>query len=90
MFREHKDKLVVGHIENAKKNYLPFNYRPQYLKDIYSSKIIGLPKETASYISTDIATCGKASTKEALWTLAETVGATVIVTGMHGRKGLKA
>ena len=85
--REKKDTLVVGHVENAKKTYLPFNYRPQYLKDIYSSKIIGLGKEWAEYASADVQ---DDTTKECLWNLASDMHADVLVTGMHGRKGLKA
>lgn len=78
---------MVGHIENTKKTYLPFNYRPQYIKEIYSSKIIGIHKDYACYASADV---GEKSTKEALWDLANENKATAIVTGMHGRKGLKS
>lgn len=86
LWRDHKDQLVVGHIRNNKKSYLPYNLRPDYLKELYGSKIISIHKDWARYVAADV---GEKTTKEALWELANEQRATAIVTGMHGRKGLK-
>lgn len=42
LMREECDKIVVGHVMNKSKEYLPFNLKPTYLKDVFESKIIEL------------------------------------------------
>jgi len=42
VLREECDKLVLGHVFNTKKDYLPFNMKQQYIQDTYESKIIQL------------------------------------------------
>lgn len=87
MFREECDELVVGHVYNSKKEYLPFNLKPQYIEDTYESKIIHLGKK-ARFVSCEVDSAK--GTKETLWALAHQNKATIMVTGSNGIKGPKA
>lgn len=87
MLREDCDELVVGHITNPKKEYLPFNLKPQYIEDTYESKIIHLGKK-ARFVSCEVDPAK--GTKETLWALAHQNHATIMVTGYNGVKGPKA
>jgi hypothetical protein len=78
---------VVGHIRNDKKEYLPWNMKSAYIHDMFETRILDLGKK-AEFAMIDIEE-GK-TTKECLWALAQERKASLIVTGMHGRKGLKA
>lgn len=40
--KEECDKMVLGHVMNKTKDYLPFNLKPNYLKDVFESKICEL------------------------------------------------
>lgn len=40
--REDIDHLVVGHITDKKKDYLPWNMRPNYVQDAYEAKLMEL------------------------------------------------
>jgi len=51
--RDHKDCLVVGHVYNSKKEYLPFNMKPTYLQDMYQAKIIMLG-HWARFVDTEV------------------------------------
>lgn len=87
MYREHVDKVVVGHITDHSKTYLSWNMKPEYVRDIYESKVLPLGKN-GSYVSVEK---NEAKTsKEMLWELATESHASVIVVGNHGRKGPKA
>lgn len=87
ILKEECDHLVLGHIMNSKKEYLPFNLKPQYLKDVYESKIIDLGKK-AIYVNQE---CNpELGTKETLWNMAQENNATIMVTGYHGIKGPKS
>lgn len=86
LMREECDKLIVGHVMNKSKDYLPFNLKPSYLKDIFECKIIELGQK-AQYINQEVdITKG---TKETLFQMAVDGGATVVVTAFSGIKGPK-
>ena len=84
--REECDKLVVGHIMNKSKDYIPFNLKPQYLKDVFESKIIELGHK-ALYVNQEVDTVK--GTKETLWSMAVENNTTIMVTGFNGIKGPK-
>lgn len=84
--RENLDHLIVAHISDKKKDYLPWNMKSNYIRDAYEAKIIGLG-DKAHYSTVEVSD-GKSS-KEELWELAEFEKATFIVVGNHGRKGPK-
>lgn len=86
MFRESCDKLVVGHIKNKEKTYLPWNFKPDYIHEIYETRLLDIGKK-GEFVITDI--YNDKTTKECLFALALERKATVIVTGMQGRKGVK-
>jgi hypothetical protein len=71
---------------NKTKDYLPFNLKPSYLKDIYESKIIELGHK-ASYVNVEVDPAK--GTKETLWDMAKEQHASIIVTGYNGIKGPK-
>ena len=86
LMREECDKLVVGHVMNKTKDYLPFNLKPLYLKDQYESKIIELGHK-AHYVNVEVDPIK--GTKETLWQLAVENNASIIVTAFSGIKGPK-
>jgi len=89
LYRKDTDHFVVGHVSDRRKDYLPFNLRPEYLSEIYLSKIaLAWAEKKGEYVNSEIDP--SKSTKECVWELAKEKHATIIVTGMHGRKGLKA
>lgn len=53
LWKDHKDKIVLGHISNNSKTYLPYNLRPDYIREMYSSKIISIHQDWAKYVSTE-------------------------------------
>ena len=78
---------MLGHVFNSKKDYLPFNLKPQYLQDTYESKIIQLG-HWARWVNTEVEEVR--GVKDCLWDLAKENKATVMVTGYNGVKGPKA
>lgn len=87
MIREDQDHMVVGHITDKKKDYLPWNMKPQFVADHFEAKLLALGSK-GRYAAREIET-GKTS-KEMLWELADFEHATLMVVGNHGRKGPKA
>jgi len=85
--REKKDCLVVGHVYNSKKEYLPFNMKPQYLQDMYQAKTIMLG-HYAHYVDTEVNP--DLGVKITLQMLAKDNNTTIMVTGYNGVKGPKA
>ena len=80
------DHLVVGHISDKRKDYLPWNMRSHYVQDAYEAKIIEMGKQ-ARWASREVD--AEKTSKDCLWELAEFENATLIVVGNHGRKGPK-
>ena len=39
LYRSDKDHITIGHITDRRKEYLPFNLKPEYLSETYTSKI---------------------------------------------------
>ena len=87
MMREDIDHIVVGHISDKKKDYLPWNMKPQYVNDIYEAKVMPFGKH-GRYAHREKEE--SQTSKEAVWALAEFEKASIIVVGNHGRKGPKA
>jgi len=85
--RDHKDCLVVGHVYNSKKEYLPFNMKPTYLQDMYQAKIIMLG-HWARFVDTEVNP--DLGVKISLQMLAKENNSTIMVTGYNGVKGPKA
>ena len=86
LFRESCDKLVLGHIRNKEKHYLAWNFKPEYIQEIYETRLLDIGKK-GEFAITDV--FDDKPTKECLFNLAQERHATVIVTGMQGRKGIK-
>ena len=67
VMREECDTLLVGHITNDKKDYLPWNMRSTHVRDTYDSRLLALGNKgrfTMREVGAD------QTTKEALWSLA--------------------
>ena len=89
LFRPEVDKFNICHISDAKKDYLPFNFQPEYLEARYQGKIWKWSQNNkAKFIVKEVEM--EKTTKETLWNAATEMQSTVIVCGMHGRKGPKA
>lgn len=86
LFREQCDRIVVGHVRDAKKVYLSWHFKPDYITEIYETKLMDIGKkgEYAIVDKDEFKT-----TKEVLWDLAIERKATIICTAMNGRKGPK-
>jgi hypothetical protein len=76
----------VGHVRHPGKTYLSWHFKPEYIHEVYSTKILDLGKQ-AEFLMVDIME-GK-TTKEVLFDLAKARNANVICTSMTGRKGIK-
>lgn len=89
--RRPEDSIVVGNIHDTRKDFLPYNLKPTYIRETYTCKLLTLGDKGvfASRQFTPAPEDGK-TTKTELWSMAEDQNATVIVTGMHGRKGPKS
>ncbi len=81
------DKLIVTHIFNNEKTYLPFDMQPEALKQKYLS--LTLDMGTRCILQWEESN-PKISTKEHMIAIAQKDNASVIVVGMNGRKGPKA
>lgn len=81
------DKILVSHIYNKEKAYLPFDMQPDNLKKTYEA--LTLPLGARAHLWWEEADY-KLSTKEHMINLASKAQANLLVIGMHGRKGPKA
>jgi hypothetical protein len=86
MFNAETDHVVVAHISDKRKDYLPWNMKPNFVADVYEAKILELG-HAARYCSRE--TDPKKTSKETLWDLAAAEKVDIIVCGNHGRKGPK-
>lgn len=81
------DKMTISHIYNREKSFLPFNQQPDALRKTYESLTVSMgSKISLWWEEADF----KLSTKEHMVLLAQKSFASLIVIGMHGRKGPKA
>jgi hypothetical protein len=76
-------------VHDSRKDYLPYNMKPHYIREVYSCKLMILG-DKGVYASRDFIGGGEETTKTELMSLGEDFKATITVTGMHGRKGVKA
>ena len=67
LFRESCDKLVVGHIKNKEKTYLAWNFKPDYIHEIYETRLLDIGKK-GEFVMTDL--YNDKTTKECLFALA--------------------
>ena len=86
-----EDMIIAGNIHDSRKDFLPFNLKPTYIREIYSCKLMVLGNKGVFYGREFSGNNeeGK-TTKSELWDMASEMNSTVIVTGMHGRKGPKS
>ncbi len=42
MFNPETDQVVVAHISDKRKDYLPWNMKPNFVADVYEAKILEL------------------------------------------------
>ena len=69
LFRPKRDKFNVCTITNAKKDFLPFQYKPDFIEEKYQAKIYANAQSgDAVFIKKELDE-GK-TTKETLWALA--------------------
>ena len=38
--RRKTDKMIVGHVHDQRKDFLPFNMKPNYIREVYSCKLL--------------------------------------------------
>lgn len=86
LYREHQDFMSVGHIRDVTKTYLSWHFKPEYIQETYSTKLLDIGKE-GEFLMIDKQE--DKTTKECLFDLARARKADVICTSMTGRKGLK-
>lgn len=66
LFRPSKDKFNVCHISDQKKDYLPFNFMPDYLEAKYQGKIWRWTQDgKAKFIKKEVEP--EQTTKDTLW-----------------------
>ena len=66
LFRESKDTFNVCHITNSKKDYLPFQYHPDYIEAKYQGRIWKHSEDNkAKFIKKEVDP--DKTTKETLW-----------------------
>jgi hypothetical protein len=68
--RRKQDKLTVGHVHDQRKDFLPFNMKPNYIREIYSCKLLKIGS-AGSYTSAEFQGGGEETTKSMLWGLAK-------------------
>eukprot|EP00357_Protocruzia_adherens_P008744 CAMPEP_0114986612 /NCGR_PEP_ID=MMETSP0216-20121206/8524_1 /TAXON_ID=223996 /ORGANISM="Protocruzia adherens, Strain Boccale" /LENGTH=275 /DNA_ID=CAMNT_0002349069 /DNA_START=115 /DNA_END=942 /DNA_ORIENTATION=- len=84
-----EDSLVVSHIFDPAKSYLPFNYREGYIRDQVEALLVSrLPKASYSLVWEEKANPGN-STRQQMIAIAKEQHAKYLVVGYHGRKGPK-
>jgi nucleotide-binding universal stress UspA family protein len=81
------DKLTISHIFNREKAFLPFDQQPDALKKTYESLTLTMGSKISLWWEE---ADSKLTTKEQMVNLAQKAQASLIVIGMHGRKGPKA
>lgn len=80
------DRITVGHIFNKEKSYLPYDQQPEALNKTYETLTISLgTRSSLLWEERD----GKTSTKEQMVSMAAKAQSSLLVVGMHGRKGPK-
>ena len=88
--RRKEDTLIAANIHDSRKDFLPYNLKPTYIREVYSCKVMTLG-EKGKYVSAAFeGGSEEKTTKTELWDLAKLQNTTIMVTGMHGRKGPKA
>lgn len=45
LYREHKDFVSVGHIRDISKTYLSWHFKPEYIQETYTTKLLDIGKE---------------------------------------------
>jgi len=83
------DKIIAGHVHDSRKDFLAYNLKPGYIREVYTCKLMMLG-DNGQYAVKEFVGGGEADTKSELSALASEHGATLTVVGMHGRKGPKA
>ena len=89
--RRKEDTLICGNIHDSRKDFLPYNLKPTYIREIYSCKLLQLGNK-GLFVGREFQgqnEDGK-TTKSELWDMASEANATIMVTGMHGQKGPKS
>jgi len=81
-----QDNVVVGHIYDKAKTYLPMKMKSHYIKTSYETKLITLGKH-AVYAHEELEE--NKSSKAQIWDLAQRKHTSIMVIGGHGRKGPK-
>lgn len=90
LYRAGIDNFNVATITDAKKENLPFNFKPEYIEDKYLSKIYAMANTgRGHYHAREKDHVNNKSTKEQLYDLAQELKTSVLVCGNHGRKGPK-
>lgn len=49
--RRKEDRLIVGHVHDSRKDYLPYNMKPNYISEIYTCKLLKIG-DKGQYCST--------------------------------------
>ena len=87
LIRPQKDCFNVVTITDARKDYLPFHYKPDFIEQKYSAKIrADAQAGMARFVRKEVEL--EKTAKQTLWMMAQLYKADVVV-GMHGRKGPK-
>jgi len=89
--RRKEDHIIAGNIHDSRKDFMPYNLKPFYIREIYNCKLLVLG-DKGSFYGREFSGNNEEgkTTKSELWDMAAEKNSTVIVTGMHGRKGPKS
>ena len=49
--RRKEDCLIVANVHDSRKEWLPFNLKPKYIREIYKCKLMVLGEEKGQYVS---------------------------------------
>jgi hypothetical protein len=63
------DKITAAHVHDSRKDFLPYNMKPNYIREVYSCKLMILGDKGA-YAAREFVGGGEATTKSELMSLA--------------------
>lgn len=68
--RRNDDKITAAHVHDSRKDFLPWNMKPHYIREVYSCKLMILG-EKGTFASKEFVGGAETTTKSALAELAE-------------------
>ena len=68
--RRPQDKITAAHVHDSRKDFLPYNMKPNYIREVYTCKLMVLG-DKGQYAAKEFVGGGEDTTKSKLMELAE-------------------